>query len=107
MLQVVTPCLCVQQKLCSHCLCALCICADEQNLCVASDVPSPCDPGLTNSGIVPGIAFDSLLNAMHKALHQSCSMLSVQVATTRYQVFGKTESCRMCDPSFRERFIDT
>lgn len=29
------------------------------------------------------------------------------VATTRYQVFGKTESCRMCDPSFRERFIDT
>lgn len=29
------------------------------------------------------------------------------VATTRYQVFGKTESCRMCDPTFRERFIDT
>lgn len=30
----------------------------------------------------------------------------LQVATTRYQVFGKTESCRMCDPSFRERFIE-
>ncbi|DBA78731.1 TPA: hypothetical protein ACH3X1_008641 [Trebouxia sp. C0004] len=29
------------------------------------------------------------------------------VAKTRYKVFGKTESCRMCDPSFRERFIES
>ncbi|KAL3138183.1 hypothetical protein ABBQ38_005407 [Trebouxia sp. C0009 RCD-2024] len=28
------------------------------------------------------------------------------VATTRYQVWGKTDSCRMCDSRFKERFID-
>ena len=48
---------------------------------------------------------DSVSNLRVDCNLQAC--LSLQVANTRYQVFGKTNSCRMCNPAFRERFIDS